>query len=90
MLITTAFSWLLLAYTKLTIVVVDIWLNRVVTFTGESELAVFLLVIQQSLQLGKHLPTVAAYQYVWIAWALTEKKTHIAYYYNNKILNLFF
>lgn len=61
-------------YTRLTvvivvvmIVVVETGLRRAVALARESELAVFLLVVQQALQLGKHLPTVAAYQYVRVA-----------------------
>jgi len=49
------------------VVIVETGLHRVVALARESELAVFLLVIQQALQLGKHLPTVAAYQYVRVA-----------------------
>jgi len=50
-----------------TVIVVEIGLDQIVTLAREPEFAVFLLVIQQTLQFGEHLTTVATYQYVRIA-----------------------
>ena len=46
---------------KLTCLVVAI------TFTGKTQFAVRLLVIQEIMQVGEHFSTVATNQYVWIA-----------------------
>lgn len=54
---------------RLTVVVVEIRFDQRVAFARESELAVFFLVVQQALQLGKHLSTITANQYVRIACA---------------------
>lgn len=56
---------------EITVIVVEIGLDRVVTLAREPELAVFLLVIQQTLQFGEHFATVTTYQYVWIAWKMS-------------------